>query len=377
LNWFDSGKVEIKREMDSAAGQIRVMTVHAAKGLEAPIVILPDTVGVRQSDKSEIIPLNDKTMAWKAGQGDRSKVEQQAIETRQELALKEKLRLLYVALTRAESWLVVCGAGKLGKESALNWYQVVATGMQNVDAVETASGLVLQNKFWPNVPVKPDAMPTVQKTKLPDWIAKHAPATNAPIKTLSPSNLDDRKALVSETDGTDGEAAKRRGILIHLLLEHLPNHPEVSWDAFAHAIIQRFDNAAHADEIADALDVARAIITHPKLLHIFGPESLAEVKITAVVPELDARRIYGAIDRLVVKDNKVLAVDFKSNKTVPLTQNEVPIGLLRQMGAYLSALKSVYPNHEIEVAILWTENQQLMSLNHDIVIEALKATTTS
>jgi ATP-dependent helicase/nuclease subunit A len=280
-------------------------------------------------------------------------------------------------LTRAESWLIVCGAGRLGKEPALNWYQLVADGMHNADTVETANGLVLQNKSWPADFVKSKTIASIPKIELPDWITAHAPATNARVETLSPSDLGGAKALPSEHDGIDEITAKRRGTLIHLLLEHLPNQPKENWDRLARTIILGHDNTARDDEIKDALSLARAVIMHPKLSHIFGPDALTEVNITALVSELDAQRIYGTIDRLLVTDETVLAVDFKSNRTVPNTQNEVPVGLLRQMGAYLSALKSIYPNHEIEVAILWTENQQLMSLNHDIVIDALKETTTS
>jgi ATP-dependent helicase/nuclease subunit A len=377
LNWFASGKVEIKREMDSAAGQIRVMTVHASKGLEAPIVILPDTVGTRLRDRSEVVPLDENIVAWKANSNERNKVEQQAVDAGRELSLQEKLRLLYVALTRAESWLVVCGAGKLEKEPALNWYNLVADGMRNAGAEETENGLVLQNGYWPDKCTKTNQAVPVKAQRLPAWMTTPAPATKARVKTLSPSDLGGAKTLASEIDDGAEIAAKRRGTLIHLLLEQLPSRPHAQWDALAHAIFRQFDNKATPVETDELLEIAKRVLNTDAFASIFGPDSLAEVAITAPLSELDGNHIYGNIDRLVVTNDKVLMVDFKSNRSVPKAPADVPDGLLRQMGAYLSALRPIYPDHEIEIAILWTETQQLMFLPHDIVIDALKASTTS
>lgn len=377
LNWFASGKVEIKREMDSAAGQIRVMTVHGAKGLEAPIVILPDTVGSTSRDRSEVVPLQQRLVAWKANEKERSKAEQLAVGAKRDLTMQEKLRLLYVALTRAESWLIICGAGKIGKEPALNWYSLVAKGMENAGAIDIDNRLVLQNEHWPDDCAKSKDTDPVKPAALPDWLMRPAPAAKVREKTLSPSDLGGTKALALETDGWDEAAAMWRGTLIHLLLEHLPNRPQADWQRFVQSILQQYDNQADSAEAKELLDIATRVLNADALKPIFAPDTLAEISITAKVPELGGRKIYGTIDRLVISDNKIMAVDFKSNRVVPGTLADVPNGLLRQMGAYLSALRLVYPKHEIEVAILWTQNQQLMLLPHDIVIEALKGSTTS
>jgi len=377
LNWFASGKVEIKREMDSAAGQIRVMTVHGAKGLEAPIVILPDTVNTASRDRNEVVPLQQGVVAWKATEKERNKAEQLAVEAKRELALQEKLRLLYVALTRAESWLIVCGAGKTGSEPALNWYNLVAKGMENAGAEKTDIGLVLQNEFWSDNYAIAEIAAPAETTTLPDWLTHAAPTAKARKKTLSPSDLGGAKALPSESDVMDEAAAMRRGSLIHLLLEHLPNKPQAEWDRFAQSIIGQYDNKTGIDEAKELLDIVTRVLRADALKSIFSPNTLAEVNITAQISELDGQQIYGAIDRLVISEKKIVAVDFKSNRVVPNMPSEVPVGLLRQMGAYLSALRLVYPNHEVDVAILWTQNQQLMFLPHDIAIDALKGATIS
>jgi ATP-dependent helicase/nuclease subunit A len=175
----------------------------------------------------------------------------------------------------------------------------------------------------------------------------------------------------------DEAMAMRRGSLIHLLLEHLPNKPEADWERLSQSLMQQYDNKTDNAEMRELLDIAAGVLKTDALKPVFAPDALAEVNITAHIPELDGRQIYGTIDRLVISDNRITAVDFKSNRVVPETPFDTPIGLLRQMGAYLSALKQIYPDHEINVTILWTQNQKLMSLPHDIVIDALKATTTS
>ena len=211
--------------------------------------------------------------------------------------------------------------------------------------------------------------------ELPDWLAHTAPTAKVRKKPLSPSDLGGAKALPSESDGMDEDAAMRRGSLIHLLLEHLPNKPQAEWDRFSQNLLKQYDNKTGTDEAKELLNIAMRVLNADALKSIFASGTLAEVNITAKISELGGQHIYGTIDRLVISEKRIVAVDYKSNRVVPNAPSDVPVGLLRQMGAYLSALKLVYPNHEIDVAILWTQNQQLMFLPHDIAIDALKSAT--
>jgi ATP-dependent helicase/nuclease subunit A len=158
------------------------------------------------------------------------------------------------------------------------------------------------------------------------------------------------------------------GTAVHRLLEVLPNAPQDQWDKIANRLIE-------ADIQTVACQEARAVLQRQELAHIFGPESLAEVDITAHLPELNGDPILGSIDRLLVSSSRVLAVDFKTNQIVPNEAAQVPSGLLRQMGAYAAALSQIYPDHEIETAILWTKTLELMPLPQDLVISALADTS--
>ncbi|MGL5008816.1 MAG: PD-(D/E)XK nuclease family protein, partial [Paracoccaceae bacterium] len=189
---------------------------------------------------------------------------------------------------------------------------------------------------------------------LPDWARTPAGSPKVVVAPLSPSMLGGAKALAGE-GGMGQELAMARGSLVHRLLEHLPQHPVGDWAGIAAALGAQ-----------DVLAEARAVIAgHAGL---FGPGTLAEVGVTA---EIGGRRVLGSIDRLVVTEAEVLAVDFKSNQVVPERAQDVPEGILRQMGAYAAALAQIYPGRRIGTAILWTQTGRLLHLNPDIVSAAL------
>jgi ATP-dependent helicase/nuclease subunit A len=162
-----------------------------------------------------------------------------------------------------------------------------------------------------------------------------------------------------------------RGSQIHLLLEHLPEYPPSEWAHIASSLLQ--DDLLSSSEVglADLLAEATAVLSAPDLAWMFDPKTLAEVPLTA---DLGGRRLHGVIDRLVVTPDSVLAVDFKTNATVPAGPNDTPDGLLRQMGAYAHALSQIYPNRRIETGILWTRTAKFMPLTHDLVTKALATT---
>ncbi|MGB7244963.1 MAG: PD-(D/E)XK nuclease family protein, partial [Sulfitobacter sp.] len=183
--------------------------------------------------------------------------------------------------------------------------------------------------------------------------------------TLSPSDLGGAKALAGD-QGADEETAKKYGSLVHFYLEHLAGSGPDEWGGLLDALRPR-----DTDVQNPAAGEAMHVLSDPAHAHIFNPTTLAEVSITA---NLGARRIHGAIDRLIVTDTKVLAVDFKSNRVVPDAAEKCPHGLLRQMGAYAHALAQIYPDRVIETAILWTRTSELMVLPHEIVRNALHET---
>ena len=160
-----------------------------------------------------------------------------------------------------------------------------------------------------------------------------------------------------------------RGTAIHLLLEHLPNQPVVDRFTMATKLLASLDIGSIATDIPKIID---RILSAPHLSHLWNPDALAEVDITA---QVGPHRFHGTIDRLLITDTHILAVDYKSNRLVPTTPDQTPEGLLRQMGAYYASLATVFPNHTIEVAILWTDTANLMNLPKELVSAALNRVT--
>ncbi len=378
LTWLATEEVEIKRQMDSAGNRIRVMTVHGAKGLEAPVVILPDTADRRPRQGGELLPLANGTLTWRMPADICPPELAEARERQRAEEAEENLRLLYVALTRAQSWLIICAAGEV-KPGGDCWYAMVADGMNHAGAEtlpmpdpEDGQMRRLFHGAWP----EPTCRAEVAQAGafiLPGWLRDHAPAAVEPPKPLSPSDLGGAKAL-GGAEGLDEESARRRGRQLHLLLEHLPLYRQPSWPAMARDLLAAAEDGLIEEDLAPLLAEAQAVLGAPDLAFLFAGDALAEVDITA---DIAGQRLLGTIDRLIVGPDRVLAVDYKSNATLPAGPEQVPEGILRQMGAYAAALAQIYPDRQIETAILWTRAAKLMTLPHGLVASALARATTS
>ncbi|MBM1555358.1 double-strand break repair helicase AddA [Sulfitobacter mediterraneus] len=362
--WMQTDDLEIKRQIDSASDQIRVMTVHGAKGLEAPIVILPDTGRRDITIKDEIVRMQGVPI-WKAAAADMPTPLRETIDGMKDAQFQERLRLLYVAMTRAEKWLIVAAAGDLSKDGS-SWYQIAQTAMGHANAVPVGSDGTLRfaEGDWDGLAQVEHIKKSVEKPLLDPVFSAPAPIYALQQSTLSPSDLGGAKALPGDA-GEDKESAMLYGTLVHDLLEKLAPIAEAERAAVAAQLI-----SANTSEMAErAMQEAVQVLSTPALAHIFAHDTLAEVPITAQIRQ---SRLHGVIDRLIITANTVTAVDFKTNRTVPNSVEQCPDGILRQMGAYAQMLGQIYPDHEIRTAILWTSASRLMELPHNIVTSALE-----
>ncbi|MEL6883318.1 MAG: double-strand break repair helicase AddA [Pseudomonadota bacterium] len=366
LTWMQTDDLEIKRQVDSASNQIRVMTVHGAKGLESPIVILPDC-GKREIRQTDSIIELDGTPVWAMPSPRRPARMIERYDEMRAAQQAESMRLLYVALTRAEKWLIVAGAGELDT-SGNDWWQRVEAGMTLGGAVDldtpVGTGKRMQHAVWPTVPAdqKPDQHDSVPP--LDPLFQRTAPRPVDGPDVYNPSDLGGAKALPGE--GLDEETAKAFGTCVHRLLEVLPN-TDPGTSAAREAIV-RAGSSLPVDLVDQAVAQARAVLGTPELSHIFASDTLAEVPFAA---RLDDGILRGTIDRLIISQDEIQVFDFKTNRTVPANARECPEGILRQMGAYAAAIEQIYPNRTMTLFILWTHDATLMPIPHDIVREAL------
>lgn len=360
LVWLETDDIEVKRQMDGEGHRIRVMTVHGAKGLEAPIVILPDTADRPYQDRSEIFELPDATAVWKTPVDESPALISAIRAARFAQNEEESVRLLYVALTRARVWLIVCGGGTA--KAAASWYRTIEQGIKAAGAVAGPDGS-LRYEFgaWPPNARHAVAKPTAGVDLAP-WTQHYAKTPERAKALVSPSDLGGEKVISADAGAHGAESAKALGSAVHRLLEHLPGSRPEDWPAMAATLLP--DMALRDAAFAEAFGV----LTAPHLAMVFAPDTLAEVGFTS---DLLGRRAVGVIDRLLIRENSVLAVDFKTNAVVPATPGQTPEGLLRQMGAYAEALKQIYPDKVVETAILWTRTATLIPLNRDMVRDAL------
>lgn len=356
LCWVEASDAEVKRQSEAGGRRLRVMTVHGAKGLEAPVVILPDT-DARPAPRPDAILVAGGVPMLRALKDEATAAQREADAMQAGLRDAENDRLLYVALTRAESWLIVAGTGKTDK--AESWYARVCGAFDGLSPVplETPFGVGLRHAHgvWPQPDPKPSPTDApAERVNLPPL-----PMLRAPLQPLTPTVLGGAKALAGA--GDESADALARGTLIHALLESLP------------LARNRESAAAHilqdAPGGAEILAEVEAVLRDAALAPLFAAEAGVEVTLSA---EWRGRTMWGVIDRMLVSPERILAVDFKSNRTIPKSAAEVPEGLLRQMGAYAHMLAQVFPGRRIDTALVWTRNRQMMILDPELTSAALE-----
>jgi ATP-dependent helicase/nuclease subunit A len=347
--------------MDVARAEVRVMTVHGAKGLEAPVVILADTTGGYEERNPTGLLLHGDTFYWSQRKSDDDAVIANVRLALTDAAYKEHLRLLYVAMTRARDRLIVCGhffGHPSGPGRAHDsWHELVQTGLQNAGAEECdtpfGKGLRL------GAPLHAEKAQT-EKTAaivMPPWLYKPAPAERASEHALTPSRLQPEEPPVFAARGKQRDRF-RRGRLVHGLLERLPDiAPDVRAAAAKSWLKARGVKNKEAGALAHE---ALAVISEPSFAAAFAPGSRAEAPIVGVLP--NGRQIAGVIDRLAITPESILAVDFKTDRPAPRDPAKIPAAYVAQLAAYAAALEGALPGRTVRCAILWTEAPALIEI---------------
>ena len=372
LQWVEEGEAEIKRDLEHGIrDEVRVMTVHGAKGLQAPIVFLPDTMTVPQRVPA-LMWHGDEVPLWPP-----RRAHEEAVSTALRSAAaarrdREYRRLLYVAMTRAEDRLYICGWHGRNDAPDNCWYRLVE-GAMATDAEPASFDFTPESPDgWRGEgyrlasPQQGAAEPTDTTRRLapppappPGWALTDAPPEQAPPRPLAPSRPAEDEPAPRSPLGTDGGALFRRGNLIHFLLQTLPEIEPGRREQDARRYLARpahgLDPGQQADYAAEALKV----LAMPEFAALFGPDSRAEVPLVGCI---NGRVISGQLDRLVVDGRTVRVVDYKTNRPPPARAEDVTPVYLRQMAAYGAVLEKVYPGFSISCALLWTDGPKLMTL---------------
>ncbi len=362
LHWLYAGNAEVRRDLDHGRDEIRVLTVHGAKGLEAPIVFLPDTCRVPTHDDPLLWP-GDDLVLWRPRRDREDPVARAARETAQARQREEYRRLLYVALTRAEDRLYVCGWETRNGRGKDCWYDLVRGAIEPLADRATLEGgdegLRLES-VQRGPPDRPDEPPAWahETGPVPPWAERRVLAEAPAAAPLTPSRPEDEAAVRSPLDAED-QAASRRGFLVHRLLETLPDLAAGERAAAARHFLAQPALGLDEAEAAEIAQQTLGVLDDPAFAMIFGPGSRAEVSLSG---RLGDRVVSGRIDRLAVLEDEVLVVDYKTNRKPPADQAGVPALYVRQMATYRALLSEIYPGRKVRCALLWTDTPTLMPL---------------
>ncbi len=366
LHWLMATEADIKRELDRSGGQVRIMTVHASKGLEAPIVFLPDSASVpRMQDIPKFLWGRDDLPLY-ASRRPTSGMPRSLWETGRQKQMEEYRRLLYVALTRAAKQLYIVGWEAARKEpnSEQSWYNIAKDALQDLHQpaatqTEPQPEIVFADPDFGKVKKKTSSpIETASKQVLPDWIRKSPPEEQRAIKVAVPSQAAQAPATATP------DSVFARGRIIHRLLESLPSveiarRAEVAARFLANP--QHQLSQAQQNEIRDEV---LNILTHPDYAPLFGPDSRAEVPL---VGHVKGQAMSGQVDRLCMVGDEVWIVDYKTNRPPPESLSGVPEIYRQQLAAYRAILQEIYPGKAIRCFLLWTYKLRFMELPADFL----------
>jgi ATP-dependent helicase/nuclease subunit A len=379
LHWLGEAEFEVKREMDGGTvDQVRIMTVHGSKGLQAPVVILPDTVRPPMARDTllwdESVEDAPAVPLWSSGS---ARDERLAAACRAEVRRKaeeEYRRLLYVAMTRAEDRLIVCGWHGKTAPPPLAWYPMIRGALGGLDAtplevegLEGEVGLVVESEQRDDaradrrVGVDADA-----EVPPPEWMFRMAPDEPTPPRPLAPTRSDDGEEPPVRSPLSDGDRFAR-GTLLHSLLQRLPEVEPEQRAAAGRRYLERPVHDLDPETVDAWLGEILAVLEHPDFAPVFGPGSRAEVPIVGL---LGGGIVSRRIDRLCVTDETVLIVDFKTNRPPPDRIDDVSEIYIAQLAGYRALLGKIYPKQRVRCALLWTDAPRLMEVP-DVLMDRL------
>lgn len=388
LKWLEAGELTIKRDMEQGANEVRVMTAHGSKGLQAPIVFLADAHvydrGMKDGDQLLWMYRGEEAALpmWLTNKQEMppALLDMQQVQIYRKW--QEYYRLLYVAMTRAEDELYITGIGenpdaeeqeegvakksseKQGKsKKEQSWYHVVKRALEPLATPQSDQKLVIATgkEKEVNSAVFQAKSTDVENKIFPAWLQQAAPKEPTPPKPLSPSQLSEQEEMQAITTPLQSKSLKR-GQWIHTLLQHLP---ELAVAKREHAARSYLTTMGLSDKESDEITAKlMEILTSDSFGALFQKGSKAEVPIVGNVGKFI---VSGQIDRLYIGKEHILLVDYKTNRTPPHVMEATPSAYLKQMAAYRQLLKEIYPDKEIKTALLWVQIPRLMPLSEGLL----------
>src|SRR5262245_14297957 len=391
IAWLRTAQTDVKRDMEITRDEVRVMTVHGAKGLEAPIVVLADTTTPagppqRQPRLLALAPATSHSpscFAWAGVKATDTAPVAAARERARHEAEDEYRRLLYVAMTRAIDRLVICGAdGERARHEGCWWNLVFDALKPPVSLEEPADdgdGKVWRYRKTPlSAGVSFAAAAAVPEEERPSWLDRDAKAEPPPVRSISPALAYDETLPVRATASGSRVArdkALARGVLVHRLLQSLPDIASAARAEAARRYLARNAAEFSVEERETMVEQIRLLLDDPRFAQLFLPGSRAEVPIVGRLKG-GTLAVSGQVDRLAVTDEAVLIADYKPNRPAPRRLAEIPDAYVAQLALHRAVLGELYPGKRIRAALVWTDVPDLMEIS-ETSLDAALATVTS
>ena len=388
----------VKREQDKGRNEVRIMTVHASKGLEAPIVFLVDGGGKAFTHthlpKMRLIETGRDQIplpVWVPVSALANSLTQADTARLQSLTEEEYRRLLYVGMTRAADRLIICGYRGI-RENGDTWHAMISAALRGDEqhcTQKTFSGPDgdWQGLSWRVAQVKLDfetlrePEKLAERASLPAGLSQPLPPQRSLPRPLSPSGvgtvIDDEADNLLVTSPLFGEKTKsdralQKGRFIHRMLQTLPEMaPEDRADA-ARRYAERAARFWPQAEREALIGSVMALLSHPDLRGTFSTHAQAEVSIMGTLAlGSQSYAVSGRIDRLAVLDNRVVILDYKTNRVPPVSESDIPFAHRAQLAIYRAILSPLYPGKRIDCLLVYTENASIYTLSDKALALAL------
>ncbi len=382
LHAMAASALEIKREQEDTSGrdggEVRVMTAHGSKGLEAPIVILPDTTTRATAQGGPLLDTAEGGFLWAPRKAEDCPASAAARERREAAGAGESLRLLYVALTRARDRLVVCGVKTPDAYFKMSWCDLVGRAFEQAQVAADARLVPLGDLQAIRFGAEPVVLGAAARQAAsalaePAWLRRAAPPEPPARRYASPSDLAEagRGPSASPLAERDGLGRYRRGVLVHRLLQLLPDLPPAERPEAALTILLREPDLT-PDQREEMASAALGVLEDARFAAVFGPGSRAEVALAGAAQRLPpGLAVSGRVDRLLVEPQLVLVADFKTNRPAPARIEDADPAYITQMAVYAAVLADIFPGRRIEAALVWTDGPKLMPVPEKMIAERL------
>ena len=375
LYWIHSNNVEVKREMEETEGEVRIMTIHGAKGLEAPIVFLPDTCRPPQgssNNKSALIMTEQGLPLWCASKKQLSSFSESLAQKDKKAVMAEHKRLFYVAITRAKTRLYMGGVvGARRKTFPENsWYDIAQDVM-------TKKGIKLKKKshdIWYMGDInhgeagedKGDAKDDEDSFQIPEWLEKPAPKEGLLLEEQTISSLIQTPKTIQKEKGESfsNNLSRIQGILTHKLLEKLIHISPRDYADKIEKIVALYHHELPQETLDEIVEGVKKMLFHPHLVSWFE-KGRSEMPIMGdvILPNGQSYRVSGRIDLYVETDEEVLILDYKTKHSILGVERNIPEEYMKQMALYHHLVSAVHPDKTIRCGIIWTQDATVSELS--------------